>query len=134
MSQFSGNQDEFEEITLDLKKSILDDFNTPKAFSILNKLLNNTKNNKTMPVRILMANLELVQRLLGLSFFGNKKELTDSQNLKEIEKLINQRQKERKRKNFKKADEIREYLEKIGIGIEDSQDETKWFRIEKDDC
>lgn len=87
-----------------------------------------------MPVRILMANLELVQRLLGLSFLGNKKELTDSQNLKEIEKLINQRQKERKRKNFKKADEIREYLEKIGIGIEDSQDETKWFRIEKDDC
>ena len=132
--KFSGNPEEFEEITLDLKKSILDDFNTPKAFSILNKLLNNTKNNKNVSVEILMANLELVQRLLGLYFVGNKKKSTDSQNQKEIEKLINERQKERKRKNFKKADDIRKYLEKIGIGIEDSEDETTWFRIEKNDC
>ena len=87
-----------------------------------------------MSVEILMANLELVQRLLGLYFVGNKKKSTDSQNQKEIEKLINERQKERKRKNFKKADDIRKYLEKIGIGIEDSEDETTWFRIEKNDC
>ena len=46
-----------------------------------------------------------------------------------IEKLIAQRQVERSKKNFKKADEIREYLEKIGIGIEDAENKTKWFEI-----
>ncbi|MBF0521268.1 MAG: cysteine--tRNA ligase [Nitrospirae bacterium] len=43
-----------------------------------------------------------------------------------IEKLINERQKARKEKDFAKADEIRKGLEEKGITLEDKPDGTNW--------
>ena len=44
----------------------------------------------------------------------------------EIEKLINERNSAREQKNWKKADEIRDYLSSKGIVLEDRPDGTDW--------
>ncbi len=127
--KFYGNNDELSEFTVEFRKSILDDLNTPRAFGILNTLLKKTKDNKSNSSKIMMANLEIAQKFLGLFFSNDKSSILNKKGVENIEKLIAQRQVERSKKNFKKADEIREYLEKIGIGIEDAENKTKWFEI-----
>ncbi|RKX93510.1 MAG: cysteine--tRNA ligase [Spirochaetes bacterium] len=47
----------------------------------------------------------------------------------EIERLIEERAKARKEKDFKKADEIRAKLLEMGIVLEDTKDGTRWKRI-----
>ena len=47
----------------------------------------------------------------------------------EIQKLINEREKARKDKDFKKADEIRDELKKQGIVLEDTPKGARWKRI-----
>ena len=44
----------------------------------------------------------------------------------EIDKLINERNFARKNKDFKKSDEIRDYLLKNNILLEDTENETTW--------
>ena len=44
----------------------------------------------------------------------------------EIKKLIQEREKARKKKDFRKADEIRERLKKQGIILEDTEKGVKW--------
>lgn len=46
----------------------------------------------------------------------------------EIEALISEREKARKRKDFKLADEIRKKLEELGIVLEDAKEGTRWRR------
>ena len=48
-----------------------------------------------------------------------------------IEKLIEERTKARKSKNFQKADEIRKKLSEKGIEIEDTPDGTIWRSLKK---
>ncbi len=128
---FNGDKEEFDEITMELKKVILDDFNTPKAFAILNKLLKDSKNNNQKSVRILMGNLKLAQKYLGVFFENKTKQQNNKISTEKIEKLLEKRQYERSKKNYKKADEIRKLLETLGIGIEDTESKTKWFEIEQ---
>jgi cysteinyl-tRNA synthetase len=45
-----------------------------------------------------------------------------------IQKLINEREKARKNKDFKKADEIRDELKKQGIVLEDTPKGIRWKR------
>ncbi len=46
----------------------------------------------------------------------------------EIEALIGEREKARKRKDFKLADEIRRKLEDLGIVLEDTKEGTRWMK------
>jgi cysteinyl-tRNA synthetase len=50
----------------------------------------------------------------------------DSKALKEVEKLIMDRDKYRLEKNYKMSDQIRDELTALGIEIEDSPQGTKW--------
>ena len=47
-------------------------------------------------------------------------------NKAQVELLIAQRNEARVNKNFKKADEIRDELDKMGITLEDKGGETDW--------
>ncbi len=49
----------------------------------------------------------------------------------EIEKLIQERAEARKKKDFKKADEIRAKLLDMGIVLEDTKDGTRWKKIKE---
>ena len=48
----------------------------------------------------------------------------------EIEKLVSERNSARKEKDWKKADEIRDYLSSVGVVLEDRADGTDW-KVEK---
>jgi len=59
-----------------------------------------------------------------LGLLTKEEEVLDS----EIEKLIEERQKARKEKNYKLADEIRDKLKAMGIILEDTPSGVKWRR------
>ena len=98
--------------------AINDDLNIPIALSILwTAIKDNQLGNK--------EKLTLVKdfdKVLGLNLTEFKKETIS----KEIEELIQKREKARKEKDFKSADKIRNELNKKGIILEDSQNGVNW--------
>lgn len=113
-----------------IKKKFIDamdnDLNTPLALRVLhelskeiNKYLEKGKNKN-----VLKKSLKLFQEfsdVFGLKFKEEKKKLS-----KDVEKLIQEREKARKNKDWKRADSIRGQLRKMGILIEDTPEGVKW--------
>ena len=60
--------------------------------------------------------------LQGIKLEKKSGEITE----KEIEELIKERESVRKEKNWKRADEIRDYLSDKGILLEDKPEGTLW--------
>ena len=129
-------------VNRDFKNSMLealsDDLNISKALSFVDEMVSNIneeldKNPKNRGLkRELMANLEFLERLLGVggknpySYFQFG--ISDSQK-KQIEELIKQRDEYKKEKNFQKADEIRERLIEKNIKIMDTVEGTLWEKM-----
>tara|TARA_B100000029_G_scaffold516249_2_gene627972 strand:+ start:135 stop:1502 length:1368 start_codon:yes stop_codon:yes gene_type:complete len=125
-SDFSINK--YREI---FEKYMEDDLNTPKALSVLfdlsreiNKL--STLGNDILGPQRLLKELAMI---LGLNL--NEDQERENEDIDEayIDDLINKRNKFRKNKLFKEADETREHLKKMGIEIRDSQEGTVWKKI-----
>jgi cysteinyl-tRNA synthetase len=83
--------------------------------------------------------IEKMGKILGLDF---KSQISsESENIKnrikikrqKIEKLIKEREAARDDKDFKKADEIRKYLQLKGVMLEDRKEGTIWKLSENDD-
>ena len=122
-SLYSPNDDE---ISNELLNILLDDLNTPKFITSIHSLSNKAKTGDATAKKDLNSAL----KFLGL-FNENKEQFNilrkkSKLDVKEIEKLIEQRNLARKDKDFKKADIIRLDLEKNGILIEDLNDKTHW--------
>jgi len=47
----------------------------------------------------------------------------------EVDTLIAEREQARKARNFKRSDEIRDQLKRMGIALEDTPQGTRWKRI-----
>ncbi|HEY9204509.1 MAG TPA: cysteine--tRNA ligase [Candidatus Methanoperedens sp.] len=103
------------------------DLNSPGAFAAIFELVG-----KVNPVlekgRLSSGDAKRVFELmlkfdtvLGILTLKEKAELS-----KEIEALIGDREKARKRKDFKLADEIRKKLDGLGIVLEDTKEGTRW--------
>lgn len=90
--------------------ALSDDLDIPKAISILQK-----KNNKNLWL--------MFDKVLGLNL-AQKSELSD-----EIKKMLRSREVAREKKDYQKADEIREELKKLGIEVEDTKEGQKWVKI-----
>ncbi|WP_343154704.1 cysteine--tRNA ligase [Buchnera aphidicola (Pseudoregma panicola)] len=114
-----------------------DDFNTPKAISILfsiSKRINIEKKNNIINSNILSTKLFFLGRILGFfylsfdDFFKKKKNRTFNNIIskEKIEILINTRNFSRKNKNWSKSDNIRKKINSIGIFLEDSNYKTFW--------
>jgi len=111
-----------------------DDFNTPLALASLFDLV--THVNKSIHAKDNFNGEEIGEltcareTLLELSkVFGLElsKEAHDKRiDKKDISKLIDERNKARQAKDFKKADEIRRKLSDAGIILEDTKDGTEW--------
>ena len=100
---------------------INDDLDTPDALALMWKLIRGEKeiNNKDK-YKLLLE----FDKVFGLR-------LKDIKKIKyklpsEAKKLIEEREEARKRKNWKKADAIREKLRKMGIILEDTKQGVKW--------
>ena len=112
-------------------KALCDDLNTPQAIGKLNILFNDFQHAKGKQKNELLSQIMSGASLLGLlnqkpeNWLGYQNEM-DSKALKEVEKLIMERDKYRSEKNYKMSDQIRDELTALGIEIEDSPQGTKW--------
>jgi len=118
----SLDNDEYKDsVSEDVFDPLLDDLNTPLAISNLLKI----KCSKTL---LNSANLLGLLNRTADEWFSLNKKSTISEN--DIELLIQERDKARKSKDFKKADEIREQLDKNNVVLEDVGGKTIW-RVKK---
>ena len=106
-----------------------DDLNTADAISVIFDLVRHANTavkdgaSKEYAGALKKEILELGD-ILGL-IFESKEEALDA----DIERLIEERQKARKEKNFARADEIRDELLAKGIQLKDTREGVKWTRI-----
>jgi len=106
-----------------------DDFNTLEALKVLfemsnevNKFISHRKElNKDVKENILNIFKEL-----GGIFGILQKEIKKDKLSDGIQKLVDEREEARKKKDWKKADEIRSQLKEMGVMLEDTPDGIKW--------
>ncbi|WP_415891214.1 cysteine--tRNA ligase [Neptuniibacter sp. SY11_33] len=113
-----------------------DDFNTPKAISVLFELVNElnkaTRDNSPEAGKLagqlvrLGSILGLLQQDADAFLKGEDKE--GELNSDDIEALIVQRAEAKKAKNFAESDRIRDELAEQGVILKDSREGTTWFR------
>ena len=119
---------------LDFRNAIEDDFNTPKALATLFSFASAIKNQRKSVKKSQVAIFRGLGLILGLFVrltsecknFSNEISTKTFDN--EINNLILQRSVAKNSKDFKKADEIRDYLNAQGIILEDGLSGTKWRR------
>ena len=105
-----------------------DDFNSPKAISLLQKYAGNserkvdTSANTLCTLKVLLNSLGLLLDETENYFKYGDLDLS----IEEIEKLISDRNDARENKNFDLADEIRDQLKIKGIVLEDLDGKTIW--------
>ena len=106
-----------------------DDFNTSIALAAIHNLsreVNTALARKQVKVENQQELLALIDRFdTVLNIFGKQqREMLDS----EVQSLIDERQEARRRRDFGRADEIRDELASLGIILEDTKDGVRWKR------
>ncbi len=107
-----------------------DDFNTADALSCVFEIakLVNTALADTSASKAFIGNAYEKYRSLLVLFGLEIREKTGDDN-GEIEALVAERTEAKKQKNYKRADEIRNMLGKMGVVIEDTPQGPKWKRV-----
>ncbi|OOR87531.1 cysteine--tRNA ligase [Moraxella caviae] len=122
----------------DFVAAMNDDFNTPKAVSVLfsvaseiNKAIKANDTEAALNFATLLKTLASVLGLLGVpaSEFLQKSLGDEGLSAEEIEALIAKRADAKKNKDFALADQIREELKAQGVELEDSRQGTTWRRV-----
>lgn len=113
-----------------------DDFNSPLAISILFKMshkINILRNEQPELASAIALQMKYLANLLGLlnqepdNYLHNKTNENDLDEL-EINDLIEQRNQAKNKKDWKKCDDIRDYLKSNNIILEDMPEGTRWRR------
>ena len=116
-------------------EALCDDLNTSKALAEVNNIAKKLSLAENLDEKIKYKTRLLASaNVLGILQHSPKKwlgigQIQDNLDSKHIEDLINQRNKARKNKDFKTADEIRDKLTELGIEIEDTPNGTIWRSI-----
>ena len=115
-----------------------DDFNTPKAISLLHEIVRKINRNEDKTheeSKRLASTLKKLGAVLGLlesepqDFLkGKSNENKENADTDYINELIRQRNIARDKKDFEKADKIREQLAELDVTLEDTEDSTDWRR------
>jgi len=128
-----GLNEELHEATLraaqEFEAGMDDDLNTSVALAVIHNLtrvVNTALARKKLQDENKRELLELLQRFDSvLNIFGTgQQEMLDS----EIQKLIDDHQEARRRRDFRRGDEIRDELAGRGIVLEDTKDGVRWKR------
>lgn len=131
------------EFEVNFKNSMNDDFNSARAIGDVFEFIKNInniiqkpdfKNNASLKKSLSGAYIKIKELGLVLELNFIKEVSRISENIEtriemtkeEIEKLITEREAARKNKDYKKADEIRNYLYSTGIILEDRKEGTLW--------
>ncbi len=109
-----------------------DDFNTPLALAYLftlskktNQLINKDKITPKLADEIVRTFKEL-----GAIFGILEKEIEAEEVPKKIEELVRERKEARKKKDWKRADEIRKQIQELGYALEDTADGVRWRKLD----
>ena len=124
MEEINSLKDKFE-------AAMDDDFNTADGISIIYELVRfiniQLKNNVSKSfAKSAMYMLQLLCSVLGL--LEKEDAPAQQEDTAEIEALIEERTQAKKRKDFARADEIRDQLTAMGITIKDTRQGVQWFR------
>src|SRR6056300_3789 len=108
-----------------IKDALDDDFNSPKAISIIFELiseLNKSSNEK------LASEIYSVLKVIGLMAIPQEEFFIKSSKIDQdhIEKLVEKRMQAKKQKDYQKADELRNEIDSLGVILEDTPDGTVW--------
>ncbi len=115
----------------EFEKAMDDDFNTPKAIASLFNLINRGNSliaqNKMFPsaAEDILNFLGKMDKFFNFIFFKKIKEKIPD----EVMKLVKEREEERKKGNFEKADEVRKKINNLGYQIEDAKEGPKIKKI-----
>ncbi|MFC1709203.1 cysteine--tRNA ligase [Candidatus Omnitrophota bacterium] len=116
----------------DFDKSMDDDFNTPKALSVLfdmvnkcNKTLESEDEFKAFKLNYAMSIIKEMADIFGLTFL---KEVSGEISDDRVEFHVAARNALKEEKKYTEADKIRKMLDKKGIILEDTKDGTTWRR------
>lgn len=117
-------------------ESMDDDFNTPKAISVLFEMVNElnklkkTSESAAIPLAHKLVELAgilgLLQQVPDAFLKGADKE--GGMDAASIEQLIGQRNAAKANKDYAESDRIRDVLAKQGVVLKDSREGTTWFR------
>lgn len=102
--------------------AISDDLNTPKALAVAWNLINEyhksaSRRTQKYDAKAILDLLYDFDKVLGLGLADVKPEIAPP----EAQKLLKEREKARKAKDFKKADEIREKIRRLGWQVNDTE-------------
>ena len=108
-----------------------DDFNTPKAFSVLFDIAHEMNRLRDVDIKTAQAYAALLKQLGGVLGFLQQKpsaflQKTDGISADEIETLIQERNQARAQKDWVTADKMRDQLSAQGIVLEDKDGRTVW--------
>ena len=110
ISSLEGDEEENKKYLDDFKKAMDDDLNTPKALQSLWGLVRDPK------ARGKILTIKKMDEVFGFNLLKFEKVKVP----KEIQRLADEREKARKEKKWKLADELREKINKLDFVLEDS--------------
>ncbi|MDO8467484.1 MAG: cysteine--tRNA ligase [Nanoarchaeota archaeon] len=100
-------------------EAIEDDFDMPRALSILWNLIRDENANGKIET------IKKMDEVFGLKFLEKEEIKIPS----EVKKLVDERERARKEKNWKKSDELRDKIKKLGFIVEDNENRSKLVKI-----
>jgi cysteinyl-tRNA synthetase len=103
----------------EFEKAINNDLDMPSALAVLWKLLRDEKADGKIKT------IEKMDLVLGLKLLEKEKIEIPA----EVKKLVEEREKARKNKDFKKSDDLRDKINKLGFNIADSKEGMKVSKI-----
>ena len=134
----SDNADIDQDYSAKFNSYMGDDFNTPKAISLLHEIakkINRIDDKSIDEARRLAFTLKKLGSVLGLleinpqNFLQGKSDKNkDDDDIERINNLIKERNIARDKKDFARADEIRRELTELNVTLEDTEDGTGWRR------
>ncbi|MCX6748866.1 MAG: cysteine--tRNA ligase [Candidatus Pacearchaeota archaeon] len=104
----------------DFEKAIDDDLNMPEALQVLWKMLRDGKASGKIKT------IEKMDEVLGLDLLKKVEEKIPE----EIKKLVEEREKARKAKDWKKSDELRERIKALGFEVADAAEGARVRKIQ----
>lgn len=110
-------------------ESMDDDFNTADAMAVIFDLVraaNGYLQSESVTLSGVKTYRDMLAELVGV--LGLRKESGEDELAEEVEKLITERHLARQQKNYKRADEIRDALQTMGIILEDTPQGVRWKR------
>ena len=122
---FDASQ-KFAEFRQQFQKAVFDDLNTSKALAIMWQLIKDfNKSPQKYGSKEVLCALYDFDKVLGLGFENIESEAPST----EAQKLLKKREKARKARDFKKADEIRERVKRLGWRINDTAGGSQLFHL-----